>query len=138
MLRILLVEDNEGDILLTTEAMENFKGDKIIEVARTGREAIDFLGKTGAFTQAQRPDLVLLDINLPIKNGMEVLEFIRTDKELKDLPVIMLTTSSSPNDKLAAQHLHADLFISKPLDMYEYEKIIAQIENFWENRKAVH
>lgn len=133
MLRILLVEDNEGDILLTTEALEGLHFEKEIDVARTGREAIDFLSKSGTFINAPAPDLVLLDINLPIKNGVEVLRFIRNQQGISDLPVIILTTSSSPNDKEAVRNLNANMFISKPLDMYEYEKIIDQISAFWKS-----
>ncbi len=133
MLRILLVEDNEGDILLTTEALEGLHFEKEIDVARTGREAIDFLSKAGTFINAPTPDLVLLDINLPIKNGVEVLRFIRNQQGISDLPVIILTTSSSPNDKEAVRNLNANMFISKPLDMYEYEKIIDQISAFWKS-----
>ena len=131
MLRILLVEDNEGDILLTTEALENLHFEKEIDVARTGKEAIEFLSKTGNYAESPTPDLVLLDINLPIKNGVEVLRFIRSQADISGLPVIILTTSSSPSDKEAVNSLHANMFISKPLDMYEYEKIISNIEEFW-------
>ncbi len=133
-LRILLVEDNEGDILLTTEALESMKIESEISVLKTGKDAIDYIINTSSVnTAGPLPDLVLLDINLPIKNGLEVLAAIRSHEKTKNLPVIMLTTSSSSTDQEASLRLKANLFISKPIDMTRYEQVVDLIENFWMN-----
>lgn len=130
-LQILLVEDNEGDIILTTEALESMKIENEIQVVKTGKDAIDFMNHKGSYTDSKLPDLVLLDINLPIKNGFEVLAEIRANEETKRIPVIMLTTSSSYTDKQASLNLKADMFVTKPIDMHKYEKVVEAIENFW-------
>ena len=130
-LQILLVEDNEGDILLTTEALESMKIENEIKVVKTGKEAIDYMTKSGNYTEIELPDLVLLDINLPVKNGFEVLEEIKSNEKTKNIPVIMLTTSSSKTDQEASNRLRADLFITKPIDMHKYEVVINLIEDFW-------
>lgn len=130
-LQILLVEDNEGDILLTTEALETMRIENEIQVVKTGKDAIDFLTKNGIYAGAVLPDLVLLDINLPIKNGFEVLAEIKSNRISKNIPVIMLTTSSSNTDKEASFRHKADMFVTKPIDMHKYEKVVESIENFW-------
>jgi two-component system, chemotaxis family, response regulator Rcp1 len=130
-LQILLVEDNEGDILLTTEALESMKIDYGIRVLKTGWDAIDCLTQSGDYSEIDLPDLVLLDINLPIKNGLEVLSVIRSREKSKHIPVIMLTTSSSVSDQRASNHLKANLFITKPTDMDAYEQMVRMIEKFW-------
>lgn len=130
-IRILLVEDNEGDILLTTEALETMKIDNEVSVVKTGKEAVDYMTQSGSFAEAELPDLVLLDINLPVKNGLEVLSTIKSNEVTKNIPVIMLTTSSSQSDREASYKLKADMFITKPIDMYKYEKIVESIEDFW-------
>lgn len=128
---ILLVEDNEGDILLTQDAFEESKLNTEISVARNGQEAFDFLYNKGAFTEAKKPDLILLDINLPIYNGHEVLKQIKTDINLKKIPVIMLTTSSFSNDIDQAYENNCNSYVKKPLDMDEFLDAILKIENFW-------
>lgn len=128
---ILLVEDNEGDILLTQEAFEECKVKTAISVAKNGQEALDFLYKRGAFSQAKRPDLILLDINMPIFNGHEVLRQIKADPELKKIPVIMLTTSSSEKDISAAYENHCNSYVKKPLDISDFLSAILKIEEFW-------
>lgn len=130
-LQILLVEDNEGDILLTTEAFETMRTENEITVVKTGKDAIDFLAQKGGYSKSKLPDLVLLDINLPIKNGFEVLTEIKSNEVTKSIPVIMLTTSSSLSDKEASFKLKADMFVTKPIDMHKYEKVVESIENFW-------
>ncbi|MBC6368501.1 response regulator [Algoriphagus sp. AK58] len=132
-IQILLVEDNEGDILLTTEALEGLTIENEIKVVKTGKDAIDYVTRSGNFSNVILPDLVLLDINLPVKNGIEVLSVIKSDEKTKHIPVIMLTTSSSKTDREAAERLSADLFISKPIDMYAYEEVVLLIENFLKN-----
>ncbi|WP_235941289.1 response regulator [Cyclobacterium roseum] len=128
---ILLIEDNEGDILLTLDAFEECKLGTQVSVARNGREALDFLNRKGAFTDAQRPDLILLDINIPIYNGHEVLEEIKQDRGLRKIPVIMLTTSSNENDIERAYKNHCNSYIQKPLDMDDFMEVILKVEEFW-------
>lgn len=132
-IHILLVEDNEGDVFLVTEALEEGKIINKISVTRDGKEAIDFLTKKGKYENEQLPDLILLDINLPKKNGHEVLEYIKEKDELKQIPVIMLTTSSSEKDILLSNKNHANSFITKPVDVDHFLKVIYNIENFWIN-----
>lgn len=129
--RILLVEDNEGDIVLTLEAFEECKVKTEISVAKNGQEALDFLFKRGAFTEAKKPDLILLDINIPIYNGHEVLRQIKGDPNLKKIPVIMLTTSSNQKDIDKAYENHSNSYVKKPLDIEEFLSTILKIEEFW-------
>lgn len=131
IVHILLVEDNEGDILLTQEAFEESKVQTIISVARNGQEAMDFLYARNEFVNAQKPDLILLDINIPIYNGHEVLKQIKSDIKLKKIPVIMLTTSSNKKDIDQAYENHSNSFVKKPLDMDEFLDAILKIEEFW-------
>jgi CheY-like chemotaxis protein len=128
---ILLVEDNEGDILLTLDAFEDSKFAAEVSVARNGKEALDFLNKTGEFTNAHKPDLILLDINIPIFNGLEVLRDIKKDEYLKKIPVIMLTTSSNPKDIDRAYENYCNSYIIKPLEIVEFFEAILKIEEFW-------
>lgn len=128
---ILLVEDNEGDILLTKEAFEESKVNTKISVARNGREALDFLYKKGEYANEDTPDLILLDINIPIFNGHEVLERIKNDSELKTIPVIMLTTSSNQKDVEKAYRNHCNSFLKKPMDLDEFLMAVLKISEFW-------
>lgn len=128
---ILLVEDNEGDILLTLDAFEESKFKTHVSVAKNGREALDFLNKKGEFSNTQRPDLILLDINIPIFNGLEVLEEIKRDESLKKIPVIMLTTSSNPKDIERAYNNYCNSYIKKPLEMEDFMEAVLKIEEFW-------
>ena len=128
---VLLVEDNEGDILLTLEAFEESRLKTDMSVVKNGNEALDFLFKRGAFKNAHRPDLILLDINIPIFNGHEVLQQIKSDSELKKIPVIMLTTSSNQQDVNKAYDNHCNSYVKKPLNMSEFLGAILQIEEFW-------
>jgi len=130
-MHILLVEDNEGDILLTTEAFEESKIPTQLSVVKNGEEALNFLFKRGKFEKVERPDLVLLDINLPIKNGHEVLKEIKSNNETRTIPIIMLTTSDSQKDINLAYFNYANSYITKPLDMEEFLEAIQKIEEFW-------
>lgn len=130
-LQILLVEDNEGDILLTTEALETMQIANEISVVKTGNEAIDYMTQSGDYAEIDLPDLVLLDINLPIKNGFEVLSAIRAHEKSKHIPVIILTTSSSISDQSVSNRLKANLFITKPSELNNYEQVVSMIEKFW-------
>ncbi len=128
---ILLVEDDEGDVLLTLEAFEECKLKTEISVAKNGKEALDFVFKRGAFADVKKPDLILLDINLPIFNGHEVLRQIKTDVDLKKIPVIMLTTSSNQKDISEAYEHHCNSYIKKPLEISEFLSAVLKIEEFW-------
>lgn len=128
---ILLVEDNEGDILIATEAIEKMGNVNKITIIRDGEEAIRFLGKAFDATYKSKPDLILLDINLPKKSGYEVLAFIKGSEWLKHIPVIILSTSSNQKDIHKAYSQHANCFITKPDDIADYFKIMNAIESFW-------
>ena len=130
-IHILLVEDNEGDIVLTMEALEERKVVNNISVVKDGKEALDFLYETEKFKGRKLPDLILLDVNLPKKSGHEVLQTIKEDDLLRQIPVIMLTTSSSERDiKLSYQH-HANCYITKPVEVDQFLEAITSIEDFW-------
>lgn len=130
-IHILLIEDNEGDILLTTEAFEESRITNQITVIRDGKAAIDYFEILGA--KDNIPHLVLLDINLPKKNGHEVLSYIKNNEKYKYIPVIVLTTSSSEKDILLSYKNHVNCFITKPIELNEFMQAIAKIEDFWIN-----
>ncbi|HEX9514175.1 MAG TPA: response regulator [Puia sp.] len=130
-IHILLVDDNEGDILLTREALEEAKIVNRISVAYDGIEAIRFLKKDPPFSRGDTPDLILLDINLPKMDGKEVLSIIKSDPALKRIPVIMLTTSSSEKDILTSYDNHANCYITKPVDLERFMEVVRTIEDFW-------
>ncbi|HTI10404.1 MAG TPA: response regulator [Puia sp.] len=130
-IHILLVDDNEGDILLTREALEEAKIVNRISVAYDGMEAIRFLRGASPFTHRDTPDLILLDINLPKMDGKEVLSIIKSDPELRRIPVIMLTTSSSEKDILTSYDNHANCYITKPVDLERFMEVVRTIEDFW-------
>jgi CheY-like chemotaxis protein len=127
---ILLVEDNEGDILLTLDAFEECKVKTEISVVKNGKEALDFLFQRGEYANVKRPDLILLDINIPIFNGHEVLERIKSDSNLKKIPVIMLTTSSNQKDVDKAYENHCNSYVKKPIEITEFLITILKIEEF--------
>ncbi len=130
-LHILMVEDNEGDILLTKEALDESNILVNLSVVKDGRDALDFLTRQGVFAGAKLPDLLLLDVNLPKKNGHEVLKYIKEDTSLKHIPVIMLTTSSSQKDINQSYNNHVNCFITKPIDAEDYLSVVGKIGNFW-------
>jgi len=130
-IHILLVEDNKGDILLTTDALEESKIINKVTVLRDGKAAIDFFGTLRDLKD--RPDLVLLDINLPKKSGHEVLQYIKKSEQYSQVPVIMLTTSSAERDILSAYKHYANCYITKPIEVSEFMSAIAKIEDFWIN-----
>ena len=130
-IHILLVEDNPGDIRLTREAIKKGKFQNELHVVTDGEEAMDFLHHRGAHVNAPRPGLILLDLNLPIMDGREVLAAIKKDPSLKRIPVIILTTSSSDEDIIKSYDLHANSYISKPVDYQQFLAVIEQIESFW-------
>lgn len=128
---ILLVDDNEGDILLTREALSQVSIPNQVCVARDGQEAIWFLQQTGEFANAQRPDLILLDINMPRLNGQEVLSFIKNDQQFSSIPVVMFSSSNSPRDVKESYQNSANSYITKPLGVEKFEQVIEAITQFW-------
>ncbi|CAN5191775.1 response regulator [soil metagenome] len=130
-IHILLVEDNEGDILLIKEAFEEARILNTISAVKDGEKAIRYLNKTGSYNDVKSPDLILLDVNLPRKSGHEVLAFIKNNANLKQIPVVMLTTSSAEKDIIETCKNHANCYITKPVEVDEFLQAITQIENFW-------
>ena len=130
-IEILLVEDNPGDIRLTREALRDGKIYNNLYVVRDGVEAMAFLRKTDQFAHAPRPDLILLDLNLPRKDGHEVLAEVKTDENLRRIPVVILTTSQAEEDIIKTYDLHVNCYITKPVDLDQFVKIVKSIEDFW-------
>jgi CheY-like chemotaxis protein len=130
-IKILLVEDNEGDILLTQEALDEGKILNSLHVVRDGSEALKYLEKQAPYEAAERPDLILLDINMPKKNGHEVLEYIKKSEKLKKIPVIILTTSSAERDIKTAYNNYANCYIVKPVELENFMEMVTKIEDFW-------
>ncbi|NDU71547.1 response regulator [Actinomadura sp. DSM 109109] len=128
---VLLVEDDPGDELMTREAFEHNKVGNTLQVVRDGAEALDFLYRRGEHAGAPRPDLVLLDLNLPKRDGREVLQEIKSDPELASIPVVVLTTSSAEEDILRSYKLHANAYVTKPVDFDQFIKAIRQIDDFF-------
>jgi len=128
---ILLVEDNPGDVQLTREALAETKLLINLQVARDGEQALAFLRRQGCYAVAPRPDLVLLDLNLPRKDGREVLAEMKADDTLKRIPVVVLTTSSAEADILKSYDLHANCYVTKPINLDQFLHIVQAIENFW-------
>jgi two-component system, chemotaxis family, response regulator Rcp1 len=128
---ILLVEDNPGDVRLTIEALKEGKVTNNLRVAKDGEEALDCLYQRSSFSKGPRPDIILLDLNLPKKDGREVLKIIKTDDKLKQIPVVVLTTSKAEEDILKSYDYHANCYITKPIDMNEFLKVIRMTEDFW-------
>ena len=130
-IQVLLVEDSPGDIRLTQEALKDAKMHINLHVARDGEQAMSFLLREGEYGNAPRPDLILLDLNLPKKDGREVLEEIKESPTLKSIPVVILTTSSSEADILRSYLLHANCYITKPVGLDGFLKVVKSIDNFW-------
>lgn len=130
-IEILLVEDNPGDARLTLEALKDGKVKNNLHIVYDGEAATDFLFKRNEYTGAPRPDLIILDLNLPKKNGKEVLTEIKGNENLKRIPVAILTTSKSEEDIFVTYNLHANCFITKPLDLDKFFEVVKSIEDFW-------
>jgi two-component system, chemotaxis family, response regulator Rcp1 len=130
-IEILLVEDNPGDVRLTREALKEAKVRNSLSVANDGVEAMAFLRREGTHSAARRPDIILLDLNLPKRDGRQVLAEIKADPELRRLPVVILTTSKAEEDILKTYDLHANCFITKPVDFDQFVKVVHSIEHFW-------
>jgi CheY-like chemotaxis protein len=130
-IEILLVEDNPGDVRLTREALKDAKVRNTLHVAMDGVEAIAFLRKQGKRAAVPRPDLILLDLNLPKKNGREVLEEIKNDDTLRHIPIVILTTSQAERDIAESYRLHANAYVTKPVDLEQFLTVVKSIEQFW-------
>jgi CheY-like chemotaxis protein len=130
-IELLLVEDSEPDVRLTIEALREAKVKNRLWVVEDGVEALDFLRRQGKHADAPRPDLILLDLNLPRKDGRQVLKEIKNDDSLKRIPVVILTTSKSEEDVLRAYDLHANCYITKPVDFNRFMEVVKSIEEFW-------
>jgi len=128
---ILLVEDNPGDYRLTQEALREGKVYNNLHWAKDGVEALDFLKRRGRYADAPRPDIILLDLNLPKKDGREVLSEIKGDAGLRPIPVVILTTSKAEEDILRSYHLHANCYVTKPVDLDKFIVVVQSIDRFW-------
>jgi two-component system, chemotaxis family, response regulator Rcp1 len=131
LIEILLVEDNPGDVDLTKEALQDAKIRNRLHVVDDGAKAVDFLYKRGAYVDVPRPDIILLDLNLPRKDGRQVLKEIKTDPQLAEIPVVILTTSQAEEDILRSYQLHANCYITKPVDFKQFMHVVKSIEEFW-------
>lgn len=130
-IEILLVEDNPGDVRLTVEALRDSKVQNKLYVAKDGVEATAFLRREGKYADAPHPDLILLDLNLPKKNGPEVLADIKEDPTLKHIPVVILTSSKAEEDIIKTYNLHANCYITKPIDLEQFILVVKSIRDFW-------
>ncbi|OBG76863.1 two-component system response regulator [Mycobacterium sp. E2462] len=128
---ILLVEDDPGDELITREAFEHNKLKNRLHVAHDGQEGLDYLYKRGEFADAPRPDLILLDLNLPKYDGRQLLEKVKSDPDLARIPIVVLTTSSAEEDILRSYKLHANAYVTKPVDLDQFMKAVRQIDEFF-------
>ena len=130
-MEILLVEDNPGDYRLTQEALREGKVYNNLHWAQDGVEAIEFLKRRGKYKDAPRPDIILLDLNLPKKDGRQVLSEIKQDDDLRYIPVVILTTSKAEEDVLKSYHLHANCYVTKPVDLEKFITVVQSIDRFW-------
>jgi two-component system, chemotaxis family, response regulator Rcp1 len=130
-IEILLVEDSPSDTELTLEALKDFKVRNHVSVVEDGVQAMEFLRRQGPYAQAPRPDLIMLDLNLPRKDGREVLAAIKSDEGLKPIPIVVLTTSRADQDILRAYQLNANCYINKPVDFNQFLEVVRSIESFW-------
>ncbi len=130
-IEVLLVEDNPGDVRLTQEAFKEGRVRNQLNVVSDGEKAMSYLRREGDYTDAVRPDLILLDLNMPKKDGREVLQEIKQDDNLKRIPVVILTTSEAEEDILRTYDYHANCFITKPVDLHQFLNVVKFIEDFW-------
>jgi CheY-like chemotaxis protein len=130
--QILLVEDNPDDVDLTVEALRENRSTHRLHVVENGTDALAFLRRAGGYATAPRPDLVLLDLNLPMRSGYEVLEAIKTDPELRRIPVVILTSSAADSDRLRSRELGADGYVTKPVDLDDFVRVVDAIDRFCE------
>lgn len=131
LVHLLLVDDNEGDIRLTQEALKDSKLHLELAIVNDGEEAMDYLRRKGKFANATRPDLILLDIHMPRKSGLEVLEEVKADADLREIPTVIMTSSSAEADIAKSYRLHANCYITKPLDFEQFTEVVKTIDYFW-------
>jgi CheY-like chemotaxis protein len=131
MVDVLLVEDDPGDVLMTREAFEHYKIRNTLHVVTDGEQALQFVRREGDFAGSPRPGLIMLDLNLPRRDGLEVLSEIKADPELKLIPVVVLTTSQAEEDIVRSYALHANAYVTKPVDFERFIEVIRQIDNFF-------
>lgn len=127
----LLVEDNPGDVRLTQEALKNHKVQNNLHVATDGEEAMAFLHRKGKYANAPRPDIILLDLNLPKKDGREVLAEIKSDSNLKTIPVVIITSSEAEQDIVKSYNLNANCYVTKPVNLDQFIKVVQSVNDFW-------
>ncbi|HEU5007998.1 MAG TPA: response regulator [Jatrophihabitantaceae bacterium] len=132
-LGVLLVEDDPGDVLIAREALQAAKLDTRLDVVSDGVQAMEFLRKQGAYADRERPDLILLDLNLPRMSGHEVLAEVKADPELRRIPVVVLTTSTSVDDVTKSYDLHANVYVAKPVDFNAFAQVVKKIDEFFGN-----
>ena len=130
-IRILLVEDNPGDARLTMEALRDAKVRNSVAVVEDGEEAMAYLRRQGRHAEALRPDIILLDLNLPKKDGREVLAEVKADPDLKRIPIVIMTTSTAEEDILRSYNLHANCYVTKPVDFDQFIKVVRALDDFW-------
>jgi len=128
---ILLVEDNPGDVRLTQEALKDAKVRNTLQVVRDGEEAMAYLHRRGKYKDATRPDVIFLDLNLPRKTGLEVLKDVKADNELRRIPIVVITTSNAEQDIVRSYDLHANCYVTKPVDLGQFLEVVKSIEDFW-------
>jgi CheY-like chemotaxis protein len=129
--RILVVDDDPADVLMIEEALEQSGVEKTIDVVGDGREAMDFLRRSGRHAAAQRPDMILLDLNMPRMDGREVLSVVKSDPELRTIPIVVLTTSNADTDILSSYTLQANAYVTKPIDLDEFNTVVRHIDEFF-------
>jgi CheY-like chemotaxis protein len=128
---ILLIEDNPGDVRLTREALKEAKVRNTLQVVQDGEEAMAYLQRVGRYKDATRPDVIFLDLNLPRKTGLEVLKDVKADNDLRRIPIVVITTSSAEQDIIRSYDLHANCYVTKPVDLGQFLEVVKSIDEFW-------
>lgn len=129
--RILVVDDDPGDVLMIEEALEESDVEKVIDVVADGEEAMEFLRREGRHTEAQRPDVILLDLNMPRMDGRQVLGEVKRDEDLRSIPIVVLTTSNADNDVVSSYTLQANAYVTKPIDLDDFNDVVRRIDEFF-------
>ncbi|MFC0004096.1 MULTISPECIES: response regulator [Micromonospora] len=129
--RILVVDDDPGDVLMIEEALEDSDVDKVIDVVNDGQEAMEFLRRTGRHTEARRPDVILLDLNMPRMDGRQVLSEVKQDEDLRTIPIVVLTTSNADTDIVGSYTLQANAYVTKPIDLDDFNDVVRRIDEFF-------
>ncbi|TDB71478.1 response regulator [Micromonospora sp. KC723] len=129
--RILVVDDDPGDVLMIEEALEDSEIEKVIDVVNDGQEAMEFLRREGRHTEARRPDVILLDLNMPRMDGRQVLGEVKGDEDLRTIPIVVLTTSNADNDIVGSYTLQANAYVTKPIDLDDFNDVVRRIDEFF-------